>query len=301
MSDQRDTCRDDSVPDGGTESFDASADAGEPDRTQVRAAREKETEMEPGTEQEFLLEVVRRGSLLEALRSGAAAADEIVESVDMSRSTVHRATKTLEKHDILEETNGKYELTSLGEIIAAETERFETRIWTAVSLKQFLNPIDVNGDGIPVEYFADAKMTRRRPRQPHTTIHRISELIENSDDLRMFSTVISPIYVDVGYREMMDGMEIQAIFDRDVLDLMLTEYPEKAQETISTGNFDLYAHDGLPFELFLFDDKMGMAAHDENGNAEVLVECDDPSAIEWAEDVYSKHLSEAEPLLDPSF
>jgi predicted transcriptional regulator len=113
----------------------------------------------------------------------------------------------------------------------------------------------------------------------------------------MFSTVISPVYVDVGYREMMNGMKIEAIFDREVIDIMLSEYPEKAHETIATGNFDVYTHDGLPFELFIFDDKIGMAAHNENGIAEVLVECDDSSAIEWAEDLYAKHLSTAESLM----
>lgn len=166
-----------------------------------------------------------------------------------------------------------------------------------MSLKQFLNAIELNGDRFPIEHFTDARITRRKARQPHNTIHRIIELFENSDSLRMFSTVISPVYVDVGYREMMDGMKITAIFDQEVIDIMLSEYPEKAYETITTGNFEVFAHDGLPFEMFIFDDKIGLAAHNENGNAEVLVECDDPAAIEWAETLYAEHRSRADPLL----
>lgn len=253
-------------------------------------------ESKPSENQEFLLEVVRRAPLLNVLRSEPADTSELSAAVDMSRSTIHRATDSLVNHDVLHRSNGKYELTGFGEVIAENMDVFGKRVCTALSLKQFLNSIEMDGDGISVEHFAGAKITRRKARRPHATIHRITQLIRNSDRVRMFSTVISPVYVDVAYGEMMDGMEIQSIFDREVIEIMLSEYPEKAYETIQTGNFDVYAHEGLPFELFLFDDTMGMAAHNENGNAQVLIECDDPTACEWAEDLYAKHLAQAEPL-----
>lgn len=292
MNDERAETEDCTVADGGTGSVDVSESAvSEPEREDGERA-------EPMSEaqREFLLEAVRRAPLLQLLRSEPAAPGTILESIDMSRSTFHRSINALEEYDVVEKTDGEYELTGAGEILVEELKWFSDRACTALSLTEFLNSIEINGDRIPIEHFVNAEMTRREPRQPHATIHRIIRLIERSDDLRMFSTVISPVYVDVGYREMMDGMHIEAVFDREVIDLMLSEYPEKAYETITTGNFDVYAHNGLPFELFLFDDRIGMAAHNENGNAEVFVECKDPSAIEWAEDLYTKHLSKADPI-----
>jgi predicted transcriptional regulator len=294
MKDENKQHHDGTVADGGTESFDDKRN--EPDRMEKGVPKEEISETTPEARRDFLLEAVRRAPLLRSLRSESADAGDLAESVDMSRSTIHRATNSLENYNIVEETNGTYELTGLGEVIAEEIETFSTRACTALSLKQYLNSIDMNGNGIPVEYFIDAKITRRKSRQPHATLHRIIELIESSDSLQMFSTVLSPVYVDVGYREMMNGTKIEAIFDREAIDIMLSEYPEKAHETIATGNFDVYTHDGLPFELFILDDKIGMAAHNENGTAEVLVECDDPLAIEWAEDLYAKHLSKADSL-----
>ena len=113
----------------------------------------------------------------------------------------------------------------------------------------------------------------------------------------MLSTVLSPIYVDVGYREMMDGMGIEAVFDREAFEIMVSQYAEQAEKSIRSGKFDVYAHEGLPFELFIFDDRIGMAAHDGSGIAKILVECDAPEAIEWAKTVYDEHRAEAEPLL----
>lgn len=247
-----------------------------------------------GIDQDLLMEAVRRGPLLDALRAAPATATELDDSLELSRSTIHRAGESLQERGLIEKSNGQLELTGLGTVVADEVTMFEVRMRTAASLEPFLNTID--SDGVPVEHFTDATVTRPKPRQPHVSIQRIIELIEDASSLRMLSTVLSSIYVDVGYREMMDGMEIEAVFDEQAISIMLSEFQEKARETIETGNFDVYVHSGLPFELFVFDDKVGLAAHDENGIAQVFIESDSTRAIAWAEEFYAQHLGEAEPL-----
>lgn len=294
MTDGTDPSQDGVSPDGGTEPVGPPSDS---TRTVTRSREGPPAEATDRSRQEFLLEAVRRAPILGALRSGPATASDLLAAVDVSRSTLHRATDSLADLDLVENVDGVYQLTSLGRIIADEAEAFATRSWTGLTIKQFLNAINGSGTDVPLEHLSDATITKREPRQPHVTIHRIINLIESAESLRMFSTVISPVYVDVGYREMMDGMRIEAIFDREVADLMLREYPQKAHDTISTGNFQVFTHEGLPFELFLTEDKIGMAAHDDTGNAEVLIECDDPAAVAWAEDLYERHRENAFPVV----
>ena len=282
--------RDGVAADGGSESY---STMGNGVGGSNQFGEDETAELMPDDKREFLLEAVRRAPLLEYLRCGSANAGDILEGVDMSRSTVHRALDSLTDLEVVQESNGEYELTQMGRIIVEEMDRFGTRLWTASSLTQFLNAIDMSGTEIPIEYLSGATVVRREPRQPHATIHRIMELFEQAEELRMFSTVISPIYVDIGYKQMMNGMAIEAIFEREVVDLMLSEYPEKAYETMAVGNFDVYAHEEIPFELFIFEDRIGMAAHNQQGNAEILIEADDPAALSWAEDLYERHLSEA--------
>jgi len=249
--------------------------------------------------QAFLLETIRRTTILGVLRdTESATASELTAATNRSRSTIHRAIDSLLDHDLITKEEGEYRLTTLGAILAEETNRFSTRAWSAATLEPFLNAIDETD--IPVEYFEDAVITRRQPREPHIAIQRLIELVEETSELRMLSTVLSPIHVEFGYRAIMDGTVIKAVFDAELIDIMLEKYQEKAQRSIETGNFHVYMHDGLPFELFIFDDKMGMAAHDETGSAEVLVECSDPAAIEWAEDVYATHLADADALVLPT-
>lgn len=245
-------------------------------------------------DQDILLEAIRRAPILAALRSEPATPSDLVDELGISRSTIHRAKESLVELGLVVQPNSHLQLTGLGEIFADETQQYSARIRAAQSLQPFLNTIDTCK--IPIEHFANAKVTKPMSRRPHMSVRRIVKLIEESDSLQMFSTVISPIYVDVGYREMTSGMEIEAVFDEQAIDIMLSEYPEKTYETVKTGNFDVHVHDGLPFELFLFDDKMGMAAHDEDGIARVFVECSAPPAIQWAERLYDRHFSEAESL-----
>lgn len=281
--------------DGGVESIHAPGDdVGDGSGVAEEARDGTEASPGAGAKQEFLLEAIRRRPILCALRSGPASTAELAELADQSRSTIHRATGTLEELDLIEKSDGGYALTGLGRHVTERTAHFGQTVWRAVTLKSFLNSVDV--DGIPVEHFTDARITRPSPRQPHTSIQRIIELMERSDDLRMMSTVLSPLYVNVGYREMTAGMEIEAVFDEEAIDIMVSDFAQKAYETISSGNFDVYSHEGLPFELFIFDDRIGMAAHDENGVAKVLVECDDPAAVEWAIDTYEEHRAEARSL-----
>lgn len=244
--------------------------------------------------QELPIEAVRRSDLLAALQSSPASPSELEQSLDISRSTIHRALKTLEELHLVEKTSGQYELTGVGTFVAAETNGYRERVDAAMSLEPFLNLVEI--DDIPVEHFADAEVTRPKPRQPHYSVRRIIDLIERSAHLRIFSTIISPFYVDVAHREMLDGMEIQAIFDEGIIDIVLGEYEQEAYEAFETGCFDVHMHANLPFELFLFDDRIGMAAHDENGIARVFVETQSDEAIDWATDLYERYLEQSTAL-----
>lgn len=241
-----------------------------------------------------MIEVIRRSDLLTALQSSPASPSELERTLDISRSTIHRALRTLEELHLVEKTSGQYELTGVGTFVTAETSAYCNRVDAAMSLEPFLNLVEI--DDIPVEHFADAKVTSPKPRQPHYSVRRIIELIERSESLRIFSTIISPFYVDVAHREMLDGMEIQAIFDDGIIDIVLGEYEQEAYEAFDTGRFDVYMHANLPFELFLFDDRIGMAAHDENGIARAFVETRSPEAIDWATKLYERYLEQSTAL-----
>ena len=151
------------VSDGGVELLDRlSGENGDGSSTANQARKNGQAKSANEERQQFLLEAVRRKPLLDALHSSASSATELSESIDLSRSTVHRATNTLEDHHLVNQKDGKYELTSLGSVIAEKVGSFGEEVWTAVTLEPFLNTIDA--DGIPIKHFVDATVTRPQPR-----------------------------------------------------------------------------------------------------------------------------------------
>lgn len=250
-------------------------------------------QQEVDTSTAFVKEAMLRGELLELLQEEPRNARELTDQLNMSRSTVHRVTETLGDLGLVEKPGERFEITGLGAVVAAELEETREHVETAKQLEPFLNTIDTASVDIPLERFSDVHVTRSRRRQAHVGVKRIIELIEETDSLRMFSSIISPLYVDVALREILDGTEITVVFDREVVEIIASRYAEEAREALDTDRFHVYAAADVPFELFLFDDRMGMAAHDDSGIARAFVESTSPEARDWAEDLYREHAAAA--------
>lgn len=243
---------------------------------------------------DFVDETMNRATLLEYLVSEPRTPRSLADRLGVSRSTVHRATEKLGELGLLEKTGGEYRLTPLGETVAGEIAALQTNLETAHRLEPFLNTIDEAGIEVPLEAFDDATVTAPQHRQAHVGVNRIIELIEESESLRMFTSILSPLYVDVAHREMLDGTEIEVLFDRDLIDIVVNKYEAEAREAFETGRFHVLVTEAVPFELFLFDDRMGMAAHDDSGIARAFVESTSPDALEWARDVYRSYAAGAQ-------
>lgn len=239
------------------------------------------------------VEVVKRAPLFELLRDGPRDTPELVDGLDMSRSTVHRTTRSFAERGLLRETEAGFELTGFGRTVADTVAAFRNQISAANELCTFLNTVEPADVEFPLDSLADATVIRPKPHQPHFAVKRIIELIETSDTLRMISSVISPFYVDVAHREMMDGTEIEVVFDQQVVEIVASEYADEATEAAATGRFEVYVRDGVPFEMFVLDDRVGMAAHDGDGIARVFVESEMPAAVEWAEVTYKRYRENA--------
>lgn len=243
---------------------------------------------------DLLVDIVKRASLFEQLCDGPRKAKDLVENLDVSRSTLHRTTHSFVENGLLRESDEGFELTGFGHAVADEVTRFRGRVRSANKLETFLNTVEATDVDVPTERFSDADVIHPKPRQPHFAVKRIMELIEQSKSVRMFSSIISPFYVDVAHREMMNDTKIDVVFDHHIVEIIVSEYAERATEAARTGMFEIRVHDDVPFELFIFDDCVGMAAHDDNGIARVFVETDSPEAIAWAADVYESYRDAAE-------
>ncbi len=242
----------------------------------------------------YITEVVKRAPLLDVLRDGPAEASELERRLPMSRSTIHRAAKSFVEWGLLTKTGGVFQLTNFGYVVADRVVGFQTQLDAAARLEPFLNTVDSPPLAMPLGRLSDATITEPEAGMAHIGVKRLTDLMADSTSLRMFSSVVSPIYVDLCYREARNGMEIAAIFDRRVVELLFSEYGSKSREAARVGKFEVRIHDDCPFELFLFDDCVAITAHDESGNPCSFVESTNPEVLAWGEQLYERYETEAE-------
>ncbi|WP_408957070.1 helix-turn-helix transcriptional regulator [Natrinema sp. 74] len=246
-----------------------------------------ETEPDP-------VELMRRSELLAVLRDGPKTPNELEGDTSLSRSTVHRAIESLADQRILADTDGGFELTGFGRVVADEITGCRTAIATADRLRPLLETVATTPVTVPIEHLADAEVTYPQQAHAHVATRRITDLLADAERIRLFAGVISPLYLEMAYEQVQRGTEVVAIFDRRVVEILFSEYGSHAREAAQTGHFEILVYDRCPFELFLCDATVGIAAHDDDGFLRLFVESDDPDVFQWAESMYERYRDRSE-------
>lgn len=252
---------------------------------------------------ERLIELVRRAPVLDALRE-ADAMDrrELEQHLGVSKSTVHRFTRSLEESGLIERSGGEFVLTPLGEVSAREVAAFGSAIETAWELEPILGAASAHGVDIDVETFADVTVTTAAPGNPYRPVNRFMSLLSETETLYGLDPAsINPLHLDDIYERIVDGMETDAVFPSAVVEELLTSNPDRAERAFESGNLTLRIHDDLPFGLTLCDDRIGVGVYDdETGLLRTYADTDASAAREWAEDVYADYRAEATELSNHS-
>ncbi|WP_049899173.1 helix-turn-helix transcriptional regulator [Halococcus agarilyticus] len=250
---------------------------------------------------ERLIEIVRRAPVLDALQAeGEMDRRELEARLGVSKSTVHRFTRALGEHGLVERSGGEFVLTPLGEVCAEAVATFDASIETAWELAPILRVADAHGVGLDVELFADATVTTAAPGDPYRPVNRFMSLVTETTTLRGLDPAsINPLHLDEIHERIVDGMVTDAVFPPSVVENLLTANPDRAAAAFASGNLTLRVHDDLPFGLTLCDDRIGVGVYDdETGLLRLYADTAAPAAYEWAETVYADYHEEAVALAE---
>lgn len=243
-----------------------------------------------------LITLIRRAPALAALREQPLDRRDLEESLGVSKPTVHRLVRTLNKMDLVKRTNGVFVLTRLGEIVADVTAEFTRNVETAYRLTPFLEIIQDQYPGFDVAAFEDAIVTTAEPSNPYRPVQRYCSLVEETRDLRAFdATMLSPQHIDAIYSRVCDGMETQLICPPAVAAHLLSTYPDRMAKIGESDYLDVRVHADISHGLVLFDERVGIGSYCQTtGALQAFIDTDEPNAREWAETIYDAYWTEAE-------
>lgn len=240
-----------------------------------------------------LVPLVKRAAMLEALLEGSRTTRELERELSASRSTIHRATSAFVDRGLLTDTDDGVALTPMGRVLAREVVRFRERAATARRLDALFDE-DASDAELPLGDLSGARVVEPSSRRPHAVLEAILDRIRSAESIQLLSSVISPLYLDALSERVNAGATVDAIFPREVVEILFSEYGELSRELAREGPLTVRIHDGCPLDLFVFDDAMGIASHQRDGGLQAFVECEEDDAVAWARERFRQCASEAE-------
>lgn len=253
---------------------------------------------EPLDEVAFLANSANRCDVLQALAADPRSRRELVEVTDASRPTVGRILGDFERRNWVERTERQYKLTALGRLVMQAVTDVLTVMETEQKLRTAVQWIPTDRIDVDLELFADANVSTPEPGSSHQPINRFIELVEDASSARGFGiAILAPMSAERLFRRASAGMDTEIIYPSAVLKDNLLSTPEAAKDAIKRGHLTPMVHESLPCGLYIFDDHVILGGYNrESGVLRVVVDTDDPEAVEWADAVYTTYRREADPF-----
>lgn len=251
--------------------------------------------------------LAKRSDALAVLATERLDKPAMVDTLDVSRSTVDRAVADLEAAGLVRRVGGAFEATHAGEL-ALESYREYTS--ATDSLGGALPLLDALPDDAPVgtELLEEASVTLAEPHAPEAALSEVVERLPEAETLRGFAPVVKTNYVSMLHDLVENGdLTVEIIVESGTLDSL--QAVATARDVVAAFlNHDavsVFETDrSLPYALWLLEartfQRAGLTVHESGAIVGVLTN-DRPAAFRRCRDRYDRVLEDARLLETPVF
>lgn len=249
---------------------------------------------------ELMHTVFKRAKFFESLIDDPAEKRDLVDRLDVSRSTVNRAIGELEHGGLVEYDDG-YRLTACGHLLFEQYSEYETNaaaVADANGLLRFLPPMAP----ISVDFLRDADIVTGEAPTPHRPASVLTDVISGADRIRGISRTHAAAKTDdVLYDVIMNGGTVEMVFREEVYEHVQSVY-DWVPDHVASGAYRPYVTDDLPYGLAIADHGGDTTAclivYNDAAIAGVIVNETGP-AVDWANDVFDAHRQNARRISAP--
>jgi predicted transcriptional regulator len=232
--------------------------------------------------------VSRRASVLHALGRTPVRTHALVDRLDHSRSTVDRALDELAGLGLVTREDGGHRLTTAGELVTAEQNRYVDRLETLSTVADPLAALPHDAE-IPSHVLDGADVVTPEPHSPQLPVRPLCDLLDESTSVRSFAPAVAPEQVACYRRNVVDGdCSADLVVTEPVLERLAADFRGDLLAGLETGRLDVRrvaAGEGLPFGLAVCErpdgPALGLVVYADVG-VRGFVGTDDPAAVEWA-------------------
>lgn len=260
---------------------------------------EEDMEGARSNSEELLSDCVERSRVVRTLLEGPMETAEIGGVAGVSSSTAHRIKRSFVDKGLIEEhDDGFYGLTPTGEAVARKVKETHEAIERVEKLRPVLESTRGRDAEFQPSMFDDAVVETPGPEEPYAPARRFMEVFRETEELRLVVvSTATPMFSEKKQRMIANGTTTHAVCPESIVETTIETVPPEIVDGL-IGNLTVHVHDDPPFSVALFDDRVGVAGHADDGKIEVFADTDDAEAYEWGERYYERHLEEAEGMFE---
>lgn len=257
--------------------------------------------VEPFQEVNFLTRSENRVRVLTALADTTRTQEELVERTEISEITISRCLDQFRERGWVRGTDGGYETTAVGTLIAEDYVRFEESMDVAARLGPEIDLLPTDRMDFDLRHLTRARITDPDEHEMLRVLDRWVGLIRNSDHVRTLVYVAGEVAAEAVTDALTDNdLRFEAVIPSHHL-ANVRETPslrEAYRGIIEAGGSLSVAHEDpqTPYSVALFDGLVAIAGFDSTGTIRVGIESRADPVRDWAERTYAAYAEEATAL-----
>jgi len=242
----------------------------------------------------------RRHELLAAVGSGVVDKRDLTERLDVSRSTVDRGVRELERAGLAERVAGGVRRTLPGTLAFREHERTTERLGAVADASPVLAALP-NDTAIDPSVLVGADVVRPTTDSPYAPFAYQREVVERADVVRACAAAVVGPQVDLYHGQVVDdGLDLTVVLTDAVLDRLVTDHRDQLRDVLDLDHVGVYRTDdplahGLVETRTDAGGEMFVTVYDDDGIAGTVGN-DSPEAVAWARRLADDQLADAEPV-----
>jgi tetratricopeptide (TPR) repeat protein/predicted transcriptional regulator len=255
------------------------------------------------TSPDILLELVaEREDILYTLTGGPLAPRDIIDDVDISRSTFNRAIRELDGAGLVDRSEGNCALTLTGQLALDRYRAARREIEGVVAAERALDPLDPDAPVDPT-VLVDAETYLADDPTPYRPKERLHEVVRTADRYRaVLPALDDPRHARLLYEHVVtDGLPAKIVVTEELADSLADEFPRQLAAMAETDGFDLHAGDVPAFGLVAAEDgnktQVALAVFSDQGIHAVVI-ADTDQAYRWADTLLKGYRDRSTPVTD---
>jgi predicted transcriptional regulator len=246
-----------------------------------------------------LVEVINRRMDVLAALSAPRQKRDLVDELDLSRSTVNRAVRQLESLGLVVRDGG-YCQTVAGRLVADAYTEFVADLGDVVRMQGLLTALPPDAP-MSLALTRGATVYRSSTAAPTASLDRSVEILRNASRVKVATPRISRQDIfEVAREEAEAGTEMEFVFGADLVEHTRDRRPEWVAAMADCESCSLHVLPGLAVNVGVarLPDgwHAGMVMYDSGGSFEGIVENDSLEAYAWGEAVFEEFRSAADPV-----